>query len=297
MKKPLLLIGVVLSLLPFLGSVGIADDVPAGANILTNGDFQTDENTDGTPDGWGQPKGPVTYEMEGDNRFARLTSQKPGQTAMLYRLIPVPEGVKALELTWKQRISNLKPGKQSWFDARIMMEWKDAAGAKVKGAPSAPYSRKDTDGWVEKSKSFLVPEGAKTLEFMPALFQVQAGTLELDDIALKPTDPAPIEAEAKERAAAAALKAAADAEKRDAKIAKTMGADGSLIQNGNFETDANTDGIPDDWGKLKEGSGVTFETEDGNHFLRLTTTEPFKMVLMYKPVFVPSTMRAVEVTW
>jgi hypothetical protein len=36
---------------------------------------------------------------------------------------------------------------------------------------------------------------------MPALFQVVSGTLEVDDFVLKPTDPAPLEAAAKEYAA------------------------------------------------------------------------------------------------
>jgi endoglucanase len=265
-------------------------------NIITNGDFQNDQNADGNPDGWGAPKGPLSYVTEGENRFARLTSQKPGQMAMLYRLITIPDGVKAVELKWKQRTTNLKPGKQAWFDARIMMEWKDAAGVKMKGAPSAPYARKDSD-WVEKSKAFLVPEGARTLEFMPALFQVNQGTFDLDDLVLTPTDPEPLIAAAKERAEAMAVKAAQDAEKRDAKLAKTVAADGSYFPNGDLETDANGDGLPDGWSKPKEGSGVTYETEGNNRFLRLTQTEPFKMLLYYRPVMLPSTVKAVEFTW
>ena len=52
--------------------------------------------------------------------------------------------------------------------------------------PSPPYAQRDTAGWVSKSKQFLVPEGALTLVLMPSLFQVQAGTLDLDDLVLKP---------------------------------------------------------------------------------------------------------------
>lgn len=233
-----------------------AQDAPK--HLIPNGSFQTDENTDGTPDGWGTAKGPLSYEKEGDNTFARLKSQKPGQTAMLYRLVPVPEGVKALELTWKQRIAELKPGKQAWFDARIMMEWKGAEGTKLKGAPSPPYSRKNTEGWVDKSIKFLVPEGAKNLEFMPALFQVQAGTYDLDDIELKETDAAPVQAAYDERLKAYEEKKAAEAVKRDTKIAKMVGADGNLMPNGDLQTD-DKNGKPEGWGAPKDGSGITFE--------------------------------------
>ena len=271
-------------------------DAPAATSLIPNGNFQLDDNTDGTPDGWGAPKGPLSYQKEGDNTFARLHSEKPGQTAMLYRLVPIPDGVKAVELTWKQRISEIKPGKQAWFDARIMMEWKDADGKKLKGAPSAPYARKDTDGWVDKSIKFIVPEGAKNLEFMPALFQVQAGTFDLDDITLKETDAAPVLAAYEERVKAQEEKKAGDAVKRDAKIAKNIGDDGNLMPNGDLQT-LDKDGNPVGWGKPKDGSGISYETEDGNRFLRLKSPEAFKMVLMYKPVLLPSTVRAIQISW
>ncbi|RYZ87018.1 MAG: hypothetical protein EOO68_28145, partial [Moraxellaceae bacterium] len=53
-----------------------------------------------------------------------------------------------------------------------------------------------------------MPEGAKMLELMPTLFQVQSGTFDIDDITLTPTDAAPLEVAAKERAAAQAEKMA-----------------------------------------------------------------------------------------
>jgi endoglucanase len=273
----------------------LADDAPK--NFIANGNFETDENADGAPDSWGAAKGPLSFQAEGTNHFARLTSEKPGQMAMIYRLISIPDGVKALELSWKQRITDLKPGKEAWFDARIMMEWKDAAGTKIKGAPSPPYSRKNTDGWVEKSIKFLMPEGAKQLEFMPALFQVQAGTFDLDDFVLKETDAAPVEADYKARTEAYEAKKAADALKRDAQLAKTVAAnDGSLLPNGDLQ-ELDKNGNPTGWGKAKEGSGISYETEGENRFLRLTSTEPFKMVLYYKPVMLPSTVKAIEIKW
>jgi len=88
-----------------------------------------------------------------------------------------------------------------------MMNFKDAGGKKLGGAP-APNIGKSTEGWVERKVQFLVPEGARTLEMMPTLFQVQHGTLDFDDLVLKPIDPE----------ALVAAKAKADAERKAAEV-------------------------------------------------------------------------------
>jgi hypothetical protein len=87
-------------------------------------------------------------------------------------------------------VSDLVPGAQLWFDARIMADFKSAAGAKVKGAKPLVF-RKNTD-WVERKVSFLVPEGAVALEIMPALTQVDAGSFDIDDLTVEVIDPASI---------------------------------------------------------------------------------------------------------
>lgn len=161
------------------------------ANLVANGNFETSSKTPGWPDGWTQLKAGGSWESEKDNHFLRLTSTAPGSMIMLYREIPIPSGVTLLELTWKQRVSNLKVGAQAWFDARIMMEFKDAGNAKLSPAPPAPYSRKDTGGWQEKTARLTVPTGTVALKFMPALFQVESGQFDLDDIVIKVVNSAP----------------------------------------------------------------------------------------------------------
>ena len=153
--------------------------VPPGSSLIANGNFESDRNS-------------AQWPEENGNHFLRLTSSQPGETVLLYHSVPVPPGVTALELTFRMRVSSLKPGKQPWFDARIMMDFKDATGTKLPGSPAAPNTRKNTDGWVARSAKFLVPDGARTLDFMPALFQVESGTFDLNDVVLQPTDPAPL---------------------------------------------------------------------------------------------------------
>jgi endoglucanase len=154
-------------------------------NLASNGNFEVSAKTPGWPDDWAQLKAGGSWETEDGNHFLRMTSTTPGSMVMLYRQIAIPAGATALDLNWRQRVTNLKLGVQAWFDARIMMEFQDAAGAKVSPAPSAPYVRKDTGGWQEKSMRLTVPEGAVLLKFMPALLQVESGTFDLDDIVIK----------------------------------------------------------------------------------------------------------------
>jgi len=262
--------------------------------ILSNGDFQTDADSDGVPDGWASPKGGVSYASDGTNRFLHLTSPKPDEMVITYRQVRFPKGVQALELSWKQRTADLKVGKQAWFDARIMLQFKNADQEKVAGSPGAPSTNKNSAGWIEKSIKFLVPEGAVILEIMPTLFQVKSGTFDLDDIVLKETDPKPLAEAAKAKAAADAEKLAKNTEKRQAAAAAKAGPNGELIANGNFQAEGKGD-VPDKWGKLK--NDLSWKKEDDNRFLRLVSPEAGKMVMFYHAIDLPKGTKALEFKW
>ncbi|MBI1309687.1 cellulase family glycosylhydrolase [bacterium] len=273
----------------------IARPAVAQTEVAPNGGFEVDRDGDRWPDGWGKVADGGSWEAEDGNHFLRLRSVEPGKLVMLYQELRIPEGVEAVELSWKQRISGLKVGRQSWFDARILLEFLDADRKKVAPTPGAPATRKDTDGWVGKQTRFLVPDGAQTLRFMPSPFQVTAGTFDLDDVAIRTVDPAPIRRVVDEAAAERWAKYEAAAEKRRAKSADILAKTGSLITNGGFETDANRDGWPDDWGRVKEGG--SWELEGGNHFLRLKSTAPGKLIMEYRTLDLPDSVSALELTW
>ncbi len=281
--------------LAVISASGFAAEPPSNASPIANGDFEADANSDQWPDGWARAKSGVTWREEQGNHFLRLVSEKPGETVMLFHAVKLPEGCPALSLSWRMRCSDLKPGKQLWFDARILLEFKDESGNKLSGGPSAPYTRKNTEGWVERSISFLVPDGARTLEFMPALFQVESGTLDLDDVVFKLADPVPLQEAAKIAAAAAQEKQRKAAAVRRAKASAALKRDGSLLSNGNFEIDKKSAGWPDDWGRLKTGG--RWESEDGNHFLRLTADEPGQTILLYRAVDLSAGVEALELSW
>ena len=264
----------------------------SGPSLIPNGDFETANHDDHWPDGW--PKAGVIKEEAG-NHFLRLTSDSPGKMVTLYRSILLPIGTKALRLSWRWRVSGLKVGKQPWFDARLMLEFKDSAGAKVKPAPAAPYLRKDTPGWVQGELKFLVPESATTLEFMPSLLQVDQGTLDLDDIELHSIDAQDLLAQAAAKETANQAKLAKLAAQKQAKAAAHVQPDGSLISNGGFELSGKSGSWPDDWGKLKEGG--SWELENGNHFLRLKSTTPGATILMYRAIDLPAGLEALRLSW
>lgn len=273
----------------------LAADPAPGVSLIANGNLETDSNADQWPDGWARAKSGVRWQAEEGNHFLRLAADKPGEMVLVYHAVKLPEGCRALALSWRMRCSDLKPGKQPWFDARVLLEFKDAAGDKLAGGPSAPYTRKNTVGWVERRVCFLVPDGARTLEFMPSLFQVERGTFDLDDVVLLPTDPAPLQEAAKLAAAATKEKQAKAAAVKRAKAADTLKKMDSLLSNGNFESDKKADGWPDDWGRLKTGG--RWETEGDNHFLRLTAEEPGQTILLYREIDLPAGVEALELSW
>ncbi|MFA6289540.1 MAG: glycoside hydrolase family 5 protein [Opitutaceae bacterium] len=262
------------------------------ASIVENSNMETDANGDGWPDGWPKLKSGGSWENEEGNHFIRLTSTQPGDTVMLYREISITEGTKAIEMTWRQRITGLKRGPKAWFDARIMMEFMDAGRAAVAPSPKPPAAHKDTAGWEDKSARFLVPEGARIIKFMPSLFQVEAGTYDLDDIVLTPVDAAPIQAASDEAAAARTEKLAADTAARQAKVAASLEAGGALISNGDFEKPNKTGDFAADWAK----SGSWGTDADGNRFLRLTSTEPGKTAMSFRSLTLPAGVKAFELS-
>lgn len=158
------------------------------SSLVKNSSMETDANADQWPDDWLRNKD-ATWAEDSGNHFIRLKSPSPGATVLLFQKIAIPGGTKLMELKWRQRASDLKPGAQAWFDALIMMEFRNAEDKKVSGAPGAPYLRKSTDGWMEKRMTSKVPDGATHFAYMPSLFQVETGTFDLDDFSLSVVEP------------------------------------------------------------------------------------------------------------
>ena len=139
----------------------------------------------------------IPAKKEGE-LYAHLVSTTPGKMVNDYKEYGLPEGVDALKLSWKWNVSNLKTGDKPWFDARVLLKFKDSDGKDVKPEPRPTYVQKPTNGWQERENSFLVPQSAVKLVVMFSLFQVKSGEMDVSDVRLVPADPQPLIA-AKER--------------------------------------------------------------------------------------------------
>lgn len=263
-------------------------------SILKNGNMEEDSDGNGWPDGWPSIES-ASREEEDGNHFIRLKSPGPNETALLFVKLPLPAGAEALEMSWRQRVTDLRPGLKPWFDARIMLEFRDASDKVIKGAPGAPFVRKSTDAWQDKSIQFLVPEGAASFVMMPSLFQVETGTFDMDDFSVKVIDAADLRAKAEVAAAEKARKMEEAAAKRQAQAAQTLASGDSLLTNGNFETDSKGNGFADGWGSAKEG--LSWQEDEGNHYLRMVSQTPGQMVMVYRTFDIPAGTQALEMTW
>ncbi len=108
--------------------------------------------------------------------------------------VPVPAEVGALEFSARVRVAGLKKGAKPWNDARVIMNFKDAADKQIGAAPPVWFGS-NTNGWRIVSSRFLVPPGTVCIDFKPTMFHAEAGTLDLDDVSLRPIPRAPLEAE------------------------------------------------------------------------------------------------------
>jgi len=280
---------VTLSLLLLISASASAAEV----ELAPNGDFEAPNAQADWPAGWSGIKTGGSWEKEDGNHFLRLKSPAPGQMVMLYEEIRLPADARALKLSWKQRVRDLKKGKNSWFDARIMLEFIDDQHDKVSPNPNAAATGKDTDGWVEREKTFLVPEGAYWLKFMPALFQVESGTFDLDDISLQPIDPEPLRKEMQRKQEERLAKQQAAAAKRREKAQATFEKWGSLIPNGSFSDQK--EGVPTAWGKMS--GDLSWHAEADNTFLRIQASKPGRLSMVYRTYDIPPGIEALELTW
>lgn len=173
------------------GADAAPSPAPAAApSLVANGDFELGSNDATWPDGWPRVAG-ATWEQENGNRFLRLRTAKPGETVLVHLAVPLKPEHLALELSYRVRYTDIKPGKQAWFDGRIMMNFKDEGGQVLQPGPGHPNFRGSSKGWVTRTQTMNVPQGAKALEIMPTLFQAEGGTLEFDDVRLVPVKPVP----------------------------------------------------------------------------------------------------------
>ena len=146
-----------------------------GDNLLKNGDFQTDANGDGWPDGWKRLPG-VNAEKSGDNLWLSVSKTYQGPKFV----IPIDSSWTVLNFKAKLKATDVLVGRESWKDGRIAMSFVDGEGNKVGAYPKASNIKGTTD-WKDYDFQMPVPKGAKNLTGSLIMFG-PSGKVEFDDI-------------------------------------------------------------------------------------------------------------------
>jgi len=161
-------------------------------NLFPNGEFDQPNSDSTWPAKIGKPsKGSYSWEDEAGERFIRMSMVEPLQTVMIYQQFGL-KGADRVEIKVRARVTGLVKGPKSWFDARIMGDFRGSASQKIKDIKPIVFGR-DTDGWVERSVIAEVPQGAIFMALMPTLLQPNEGTLDIASITVTPLAPEPVQ--------------------------------------------------------------------------------------------------------
>ena len=169
--------------------------------LLTNGDFEAGAQA---PTGW-QLRPGASWEKEGNNHFLHLQSAQPGATTGCQRVVPLEPGWGVLRLSCRVRFRDIVMGPEGWHDGRIAMTFQDAHGQGVGDWPNVLHWTGTSPEWKQESRDYVIPEGAASLTLELALFSVQSGQIDFDDVRLAAIRPRPQLEDAPMPAAASAV--------------------------------------------------------------------------------------------
>jgi hypothetical protein len=158
-----------------------------GQALVANPGFVKDDNHDGWPDGWIRGKG-LTWQLNQapELSYVRLTVEQPGKSPVFYKEIPLSAMVRTVHYVVRARASDVVGGDESWHDARIQLEFRDANKAKLRPTPKPlVVSRAGSVDWKDFSGTLEVPADAATLVIVGALFYCQGGTMDIGVLDLK----------------------------------------------------------------------------------------------------------------
>jgi len=164
----------------------------ATGNLAPNGSFEAVSGNPSWPDDWGRiPPPGVSWEREKGKPFIRLVSQDPEKVVLLYKMVLLPPGLRGVELSLRYRTAGVTPGNQPPGDARLVVHFLDGTrvghlenGKDLQPDPSPlPLS---SAAWTQVRTRLSVPKGATKLQFMPGLWNVKRGTLDLADLRIAP---------------------------------------------------------------------------------------------------------------
>lgn len=158
--------------------------------LIANAQFERRESNRDWPADWPRAAG-VTWQTEAENHFLRFQVTKSGSSASISRSLPLDPAWGTLRVACRVRYDNIVAGKEGWHDGRIAMSFVDAKGQRVGPWPNVLHWRGTARDWAAEQRDFAIPEGAKSLALSLALYSVDSGTLDLDDVHVTVLRPRP----------------------------------------------------------------------------------------------------------
>jgi hypothetical protein len=275
---------------------------PGVQSWVSNGDFRKGRAAGDWPEDWAAPLPGMSWLQEDGRHFVRLVSQKPGESLMLSRTIPLVAGVRGIELLVRFRATRVEHGDHEWFDSRTIVHFLDAGGKQVvnegRDLDTIFTHKPAPTGWIDRAHFLSVPEGATQLQLRSGLFQAKAGTVDLGEIRVTPLSDSDTDLLKTAGAAYISWKGDINAEmdgKAEAQIESQLRATGNLVPNGSFDLASKNPTWPDGWGGGPL-PGLGWEQEDGKHFMRLTSNDPKRVVMLYKMVILKSGIKGVDLS-
>jgi len=170
MRKALLLVVICLLAVPCPAEIQVGDE------LLANGGFDKLDGR-GRPVGWRWVAG-AHVRKEKANAWVEIDRYG----AVGQDLAIDPNWMK-LKVRFRMRVTGVQRGDEGWKNARLAMQWVDAAGKHVDPWPDVLWAE-GTTRWQPYERVFLIPRGAATLQFTPAMFGKPGGKVEYDDLSV-----------------------------------------------------------------------------------------------------------------
>jgi hypothetical protein len=269
---------------------------------VTNDDFAKARAAGDWPEDWGTPAPGMSWLLQDGARFVRIVSQKPEESLMLGRTIPIKKGVRGINLQIRFRATGVEHGDHEWFDSRTIVHFLGPDGKQLANEGrnlDVIYTHKPAPtGWVDRGHFLIVPDGATQVQLRSGLFQAKAGTVDLAVIRVTPLSDTDTDLLKTADMAYDSWKADVNAEterKIEGQIRDQLLATGDLAPNGSFALATKTPAWPDGWGS-EPLPGLSWEQEGGIHFIRLTGRDPQKVVMLYKMVILSTGLKTVNLS-
>jgi hypothetical protein len=132
--------------------------------------------------GWNVPNpAGAAVVTEHGNSFVRLTG-----SAIVQRDIPLNPSWGKLRIGVHARYTDIVPGAKSWHRGRVNLDFKDAKGKHVGDWPRMIDYLGTRADWQHDEETYDIPAGATKLRLQLGMWEVQSGTLDLDNIVLEP---------------------------------------------------------------------------------------------------------------